>query len=164
MARQELHSEATKIDQRAMPASAAERDAGDVILVDGGLVDAEYLAELAFMDEPVTIRLHPSSDVNAISTFEVRVNGKGGEILRNGRWFEATWLPVGEEITIKRKYLEVIARAKIDTIKTPKMAALAENPDNRPTRATSAVHTFSVIEDRSPRGAAWLTDQLRRNF
>jgi hypothetical protein len=164
MSRQELNSEATQIEQRRMPANAAERDEGDVILVDRALATKEYKAALAFMEEPVTIRLHPSSDINAIATFEVRVNGKGGEIFRHGRWFEATWLPVGEEIIIKRKYLEVIARAKIDTIRTPRMESLREHPDNRPTRFTSSVHSFSMIEDRNPRGAAWLTELLRRNY
>lgn len=164
MARQELQSDDVKIDQRPMPDTKAERDEGHVILVDSDVIDKKYADELAFMEMPVKIRLHPSSDVNAIASFEVRVNGKGGEILVGGRWFERTWLPVGEEIIIKRKYLEVIARAKIDSIRTPKMESLAEHPDNRPSRFTSAVNSFSVIEDKSPRGAAWLTDILRRNF
>jgi hypothetical protein len=164
MSRRELKSDDTTIEQRRMPADAAERDEGYVILVDPSVASEDYQAELAFNEEPVTIRLEPSSDENAIARFVVYVNGKGAEVFRNGRWYEIAWLPVGEVITIKRKYLEVIARTKIDKIRTPPMDARGEHPDNRPTRFTSAVHSFSVIEDRNPRGAAWLTELLRRNF
>jgi hypothetical protein len=163
MPRQELNSESTKIEQRGPIADLADRG-GDVIEVDQSVASADYMAELAFMDEPVTIRLQPSSDPNAIARFVVWVNGKGAEILQNGRWNEIAWLPVGEVIIIKRKYLEVIARTKIDTVRTPSMEALTDHPDNRPTRFTSAVHSFTVIEDKSKRGAAWLTELLRRNF
>ena len=164
MARQEIHSDSSTIEQRRMPENAAERDEGDVILVDASLANADYQAELAFMEEPVVIRLEPSSDENAVQDFAVWVNGKGCEVFRNGRWYEIVYLPVGEVVTIKRKYLEVIARAKIDTIRTPSMDALSARPDNRPARRTHAVQSYSVIEDRSPRGAAWLTEMRRRNF
>lgn len=164
MSRRELNSDDLKTDQRAMPASAAERDEGDVIEVDLSVANTDYQAELAFMEEPVTIRLQPSSDANAVTRFVVYVNGKGAEVFRNGRWYEIAWLPVGETIVIKRKYLEVIARTKIDTIRTPALEALGDHPDNRPTRFTSAVHSFSVLEDKSPRGAEWLSEIIRRNF
>jgi len=164
MSRRELNSEDTKIDQREMPDTAAERDEGDVVLVDTSLANRDYYDELAFNEEPVTIRLQPSSDANAIARFMVMVNGKGAEVFKNDRWYEITWLPVGEVITIKRKYLEVIARTKIDSIRTPSMEALGEHPDNRPTRNTTSVHSFSVLQDKNPRGADWLTDLLRRNF
>jgi hypothetical protein len=164
MARQELHSDKLPIEQRTMPETAAERDEGDVILVDRDVINKDYLEELKFNEEPVTIRLEPSSDVNAIAVFAVWVNGKGAEIFRNGRWYEVVYLPVGEPIVVKRKYLDVIARTKIDTIRTPTMEALSVNPDNRPRRHTSAAQAFSVLEDRNPRGAAWLTELTRRNF
>lgn len=163
-ASREAHTDDMPIDQRPMPANAAERGEGDVIEVDPHLANADYLAALAFMEEPVTIRLEPSSDPNAISRFVVWVNGKGAEVFQNGRWNEIAWLPIGEVITIKRKYLEVIVRAKIDTIRTPDMEALTDRPDNRARRHTSSVNTFSVIRDESPRGAAWLTEMMRRNF
>lgn len=163
MARRELYSDNTEIEQRGPIADLGDRG-GDVILVDPSVASKDYQDELAFMETPVTIRLQPSNDVNALMSFVVYVNGKGAEVFRNGRWHEIAWLPVGETITIKRKYLEVIARTKIDTVRTPSMNALADNPDNRPTRFTSAVHSFSVLEDRHPRGAAWLTEIIRRNF
>jgi hypothetical protein len=165
MPRQELHSDNIAIEQRPPVDDLADRE-GDVIMVDPSVASKDYAAELAFMDEPVTIRLEPSSDRNAIAVFPVWVNGRQAEIFQNGRWIEVGWLPVGREITVKRKVLEVIVRAKIDTVNTPSSDELAmhANPDNKVRRFTSAVHSFSVIEDKSPRGAAWLSEMRRRNF
>jgi hypothetical protein len=159
----ELHTDDMPIDQRAVPEDLSDRE-GDVILVDPSIAKKAWLADLAFNEEPVTIRLEPSSDENAVQVFPCWVNGKGAEVFRNGRWEEIAYLPIGEVITVKRKYLEVIARAKVDTIRTPPMDASTEHPNNRPTRRTHAVNTFSVIEDRNPRGAAWLTEMMRRNY
>jgi hypothetical protein len=161
--KREVHSDDTEIEQRRTPANAAERDEGDVIQVDR-IGAKDYLAELAFMEEPVRIRLEPSTDKNAICKFVVYVNGQGAEILLNGKWLSIGWLPVGQEITVKRKVLEVIVRTKIDTIHTEVRNKDSDQPFNTEQRFTSAVHSFSVIEDKSPRGAAWLSEMRRRNW
>lgn len=165
MPRQEIHSDTLKIDQLDPIEDPADRD-GDVILVDRDVANRDYLDELKFMEDPVEIRLEPSADRNAVAVFPVWVNGRQAEIFRNGRWIEVGWLPVGQVITVKRKVLEIIVRTKIDSIQTPSSADLAAhaNPDNKVRRFTSAVHSFSVIEDKNPRGAAWLTEMRRRNF
>jgi hypothetical protein len=163
MARQELHSDTLKIEQRPVAPDLADRD-GDVILVDTSLASKDYLAELAFFEEPVTIRLEPSADQNAVMSFVVWVNGKGAEIFEQGRWRSIAWLPVGRPIIVKRKVLEVIARTKHDTIHTEIRHPESERPENIEQRFTSAVASFSVIEDRNPRGAPWLTEMRRRNF
>lgn len=160
----EVHSDATKIEQRRPVDDADDRDEGDVILCDPAVADKEYQAELAFMEEPVTIRLEPSADPNAISVFAVWCNGKSAETFSNGRWNEVGWLPVGQVITVKRKILEIIVRTKLDTVSTQILNPDSEHPHNTVKRFTSAVHSFSVIEDRSKRGAAWLTEMRRRNF
>jgi hypothetical protein len=159
----EYHSDDTKIDQRP-PVERLEDRGGDVVEAERDL-KAEYLAELAFMEEPVTIRLEPSALPNAPTTFPVWVNGREGEMLINGQWIGVGWYPVGEVITIKRKYLEVIVRNKIDTISTVHgEPGSTEFIRNEVRRNTSAVHSFSIIEDRNPRGPAWLTELRRRNF
>lgn len=163
MPRTELHSDSLPIEQRRTIASAADREEGDVILVDK-VADPEYLVELAFMEEPVTIRLEPSADRNAISRFAVWCNGTGAETFSNGRWSSIGWLPVGQVIIVKRKVLEIIARAKVDAVHTEVREPESERPHNAVQRFTSAVHSFSVLEDRNPRGAAWLGEMRRRNF
>lgn len=158
----ERHSDDTPVEQRPTAANLADRD-GDVILVER-IGNADYLDELAFMQEPVTIRLEPSNDKNAITAFPVWVNGIGAEVFQNGRWRALTWLPTGLEIIVKRMVLEVIARTKVDTIHTEVRRPESDKPFNAEQRFTSPVHSFSVILDKNPRGAAWLTEMRRRNF
>jgi hypothetical protein len=150
----ELHSDTLEIEQR-----------GDSNVVTGEKIgNAAYFDELAFMEEPVTIRLEPSSDKNAAMAFPVWVNGKKAEVYQNGRWDEIGYLPVGRTLVVRRSVLEVIIRAKIDTVHTRIENMDSERPNNREDRFTSPIHSFSIIEDRNPRGAAWVTEIRRRNL
>jgi len=123
-----------------------------------------YLDELAFMEEAVTIRLEPSSDKNAATAFPIWVNGKMAEVYQNGRWDEIGYLPVGRTLTVRRKVLEVIVRAKVDTVHTEIRDMDSERPNNVAQRFTSPVHSFSILEDRNPRGPAWVQELRRRNL
>jgi hypothetical protein len=162
MARQELHSESLTIEQ---PAPIVDQDKydGDIVLTEK-IGDADYLTELAFMEEPVTIRLEPSSDKNAAGAFPIWVNGKPAEVFQNGRWDEIGYLPVGRTLIVKRKVLEVIIRAKTDTVHTEIREMGGDRPNNVMNRFTSPVHSFSILEDRNPRGPAWVGELRRRNF
>lgn len=164
MARQELHSSTLPIDQHP-PIVDTSTYEGDVVLVDSSIsADKDYADALAFMEEPVTIRLEPSSDKNAAMAFPVWCNGKAAEVHQNGRWDEIGYLPVGRPLTVKRKTLEIIIRAKTDTIHTEIRHMDAERPENAVQRFTSAVHSFSILEDRNPRGPAWVQEMRRRNL
>lgn len=166
MARQELHSETLPpIQQRAPIPDDISEAVGDFITGEQiRSVDATYLADLAMMEEPVTIRLEPSSDKNAATVFPIWVNGKMAEVFQNGRWAEIGYLPVGMPLTVKRKVLEVIIRAKTDTVHTKVTGMDQDQPRNTVDRFTSPVHSFSIIEDRNPRGAAWVSELRRRNI
>jgi hypothetical protein len=161
MPRAALHSEDIKIEQKSDIVDVLERKP-EIVRADK--IDTDHADALAFAEEPVKIRLEPSTDKNAAGYFPIWVNGKGCEVLMNGAWREMAYLPVGQIITIKRKYLEVIVRAKIDTVHTEVKEPESETPHNVVRRFTSAVHSFSVIEDNNPRGAAWLTEIRRRNM
>jgi len=167
MSRNEIHTDDVKIQQfDDLVGDDALKNRENVVLVDR-LPNQDYLDELAFNEEPVTIRLEPSTDKNAASWFPIWVNGKGAEILINGKWVEYGHLPVGQVITIKRKYVEVILRAKIDTVTTEVVETKDErsdNMENRVKRFTSALHSFSIIEDKNPLGVAWLREIRRRNM
>jgi hypothetical protein len=164
MARQELHSnKLPPIEQRAPIADDASTYSGDVIIGEQ-IGNADYLDKLAFMEEPVTIRLEPNSDKNAATSFPIWVNGKRAEVFQNGRWDEIGYLPVGHVLIVKRKVLEVIIRAKIDTVHTKVQEMESERPHNIVQRFTSPVHSFSIIEDASPRGPAWVQEMRRRNW
>jgi hypothetical protein len=77
---------------------------------------------------------------------------------------EIGYLPVGRPLIIKRKYLEVIMRTKLDALTTVHDDATVERPHNEIRRATSAVHSFSILEDKNPKGSAWAQEMIRRNL
>ena len=158
----ELHSDDLPIDQKPPVTNFDDYD-GEIVKPNPELLAKEYADELSFMEEPVVIRLEPSVEKNASMFYPVWVNGQGAEVFQGGRWNSITWLPVGQNLTIKRKYLEVIIRSKVDTLRVDAPEATA-NPYNEVHRSTTAVHSFSVIEDRNPRGAAWVTEMRRRNY
>lgn len=162
MARQELHSSKLEIEQKP-PILDPSTYEGDIVLTER-THNQDYLDELAFGEEPVTIRIEPSSDRNAAGAMPIWVNGRGAEVFQNGRWDVITYLPVGQVLVTKRKYLEVIIRAKVDTIHTKIQEMDSERPNNVINRFTSPVHSFSIIEDKNPRGAAWVTELRRRNL
>jgi hypothetical protein len=164
MARQELHSDSMPLPEQMPPISDdPSLYDGDVVLTED-VLKKEYADALAFNEEPVTIRIEPSSEKNAAGAFPVWVNGKPAEVFQLGRWDEIGWLPVGRVLIVKRKVLEVIIRAKVDSIQTKIIDQDGERPNNVVHRFTSPVHSFSILEDRNPRGPAWVTELRRRNL
>ncbi len=164
MPRQELHSESLTIEQKPdISDDPADYD-GDIVLVDAAQLTKDYEAALAFMEEPVTIRLQPSAEKNAAMALPVTINGKPAEVFQRGRWEEVGYLPVNRTLTVKRKVLEVIIRAKVDTINTLIDNPESDNPNNRVSRFTSPLHSFSILEDKNPRGADWCAEMMRRNY
>jgi len=172
MPRQELNSDTLPIEQRPPISDDPSQYDGDIItgepirevaLGKKGL-SPEYLAMLAFMEEPVTIRMEPSSEQNAATSHPFWCNGKPAEVFQNGCWQEIGYLPTGRELTIKRKILEIIIRAKKDTVHTRIQNPDSDQPNNTVDRYTTATHSFSIIEDRNPRGAAWVAEVRRRNL
>lgn len=165
--RKELHTEnlGVPIDQFAdLVGDAALHDRGGNIVKAEGPLNKDYLDELAFNEEPVTIRLEPSTDKNAAMWFPIWINGKGAEVLLGNRWVEFGHLPVGVVLVVKRKYVESILRAKVDTVSTTVIERNGENPENRVKRFTSALHSFSILQDKNPLGVAWLEEVRRRNM
>ncbi len=133
------------------------KQTGEVIMLDGIEVDAAYLAELAFYEEPVTIVINASTHKNAASIFENWSNGLGAEMLVNGKWLVVRDLPISKPITIKRKVVEQIIRARITNVNTAHQEPPVEQPRNEIIRTSSQVHSFSILRDESPRSQDWLT-------
>lgn len=157
----EFNTDSVKIEQRAPISDASSYD-GDVILGEK-IGNADYLDELKFMEEPILILIQPSSEPNAAGAVPVWCNGKGAEAFFNNRWNEITYLPVGQQLTIKRKILEVMLRSKTDTVHTRILDEHGDRPNNVVNRFTRSTNSISVLQDRSPRGGAWMTEMLRRN-
>lgn len=128
----------------------------EIIPVDTPLHD-DYAKALEFMEEPVAIRLEPSGQNNAPRQVPCYVNGKAAELLINGRWAPIGWIPVGQVVVTRRKYVEVLARAKPDSVLTEVIEAPGQDPMNNIKRSTSVRCPLSVIKDNNPIGAEWLT-------
>lgn len=126
-----------------------------VLPVDTPLID-DYAKALSFAEEPVTIRVSPSAEKFAPTVIDCAVNGKGAEVFVGGRWHELGVIPVGREVTTKRKYVEVLARSKQDNVST-RIEQRTDGEENIVDRSTYHKAPFSVIEDRNPMGAEWLT-------
>jgi hypothetical protein len=121
---------------------------------------AQYLRDLAFNEQPVTVVIPKSPERNAPNFVPCAVNGFGPEVWdeRARRWinFEG-WLPVQRVLTCKRKYLEVLARARRDEFRTVEKTPnpLANQDGFVLERDTMQVAPFQVRHDASPDGADW---------
>jgi hypothetical protein len=110
---------------------------------------SDLAAQLAFLEEPVTITIHETSDPNPEPVF-LAVNGVGP--LENG----VPWLPRGRELTIKRKFVEALLRAKVTTYGSKEIIQDGERMFVHPSK-TSLKYPFSIVRDDNPKGRAWFT-------
>jgi len=119
----------------------------------------DYYAQLAFMEEPVTVSIEENSGNTKSPETHVPafVNGKGAEVLINGKWHEFGWLPIGPQLVIKRKYVEVLARSRSTSIETIHDDATVKVPRNDVRRTNRANYPLTIIYDANPRGHAWVS-------
>lgn len=123
---------------------------------------ADYRKELAFNEEPVEILINENNRSDFPETHvPVQVNGRGAEVMMNGKWVELAWLPIGTPIVVKRKYVEVLARSKSDSVKTQHDDANVERPQNKIIRRTAQNYPVSILRDENPRGAQWISNITR---
>lgn len=112
--------------------------------------------QLAFNEEPVEVMIYPSSEENAPLTVPCWVNGRGAEVFLNGKWQSLGHLPVGVRLITRRKYAEVLLRAKKDKISTDHQGTEVERPQNKVHRISSAVANIQIVNDRNPKGIEWV--------
>jgi len=157
----ELHTDDIKIDQKPVIESREDLER-EVVVASNGL-SKDYLAALAMAEEPITIRIERSGEKNPDRVIPCWVNGKGAEVLTDGGWLALGHLPVGVPVTTKRKYAEVLANSKINTVNTRSGTMQDDEPRNDIERFTSQRAPFSVIEDKNPLGHEWLSRLIRTN-
>lgn len=125
-------------------------------------LNSEFLAEIAFAEEPIKILIHRSVEKFASSTTDyIAINGTPAEMLFKNGWVPMGYLPRGVSFITKRKYVEVLARAKQDTVNTQVIERDNEDPQNFVERVTTSVMSFTVLEDKNPKGTEWLTRLVR---
>ena len=116
-----------------------------------------YEDTLAFEELPVTIFANPVGGDQAPLYLEAWVNGKGIEqwMPQFGGWVEVKHIPVGEEVTIKRKYLGNLLRSKTLLIATPEDKADGSIPRNLINRRTVNSQAITIVRDDHPLGREW---------
>lgn len=123
-----------------------ERTDQIVQAVDGPSFD-DYAKELAFNEEYLDVVVHESTDKNAEQMVDVYVNGTPQRFLR------------GQVQKVKRKYVEVLARAKNQSIQTV-VQTTTDDVVNRIIKNSALRYPFAVQHDPNPRGQAWLRKVL----
>jgi hypothetical protein len=104
-------------------------------------------ASEAFMNEVVTVMVHSTTDENQSPHVIVNCNGINQPIVR------------GVPTQIRRKYLEILARMKETKYSQRTLNPAA--PDQIEMIARSGfAYPFELIEDKNPRGRAWLSNVM----
>lgn len=112
----------------------------------------EKAAALAFLEEPVDIFLHESTNPNEEPVVFLQVSG---EPAQPGN----PYLIRGKNYTVKRKFVEQLIRAKTVSYTQP----FAREVDDRANHMRPHVamrYPFSVQYDPNPRGAKWLRELM----
>jgi len=112
---------------------------------------ADKAARLAFMEEKVDVMVHESADPNAEPIVETWCNGVAQRFVR------------GQVQTVKRKYVEILARAKKTGVMTKADVDRAGNADTRISKHTALKYPFSVVHDPNPKGAVWLKSVMSQS-
>ena len=122
----------------------------EIVMAEPGVLSNDYADAIAFGEEFVTIRIERSSEPNAPQMLDFYVNGI------------AHWVPVGVPHTLRRKYVEVIARSQPYSVTADYTENSGQDPVNRISRNATARYPFSVVKD-TPRGHEWLAQVMRES-
>ncbi len=140
----------TDLPKRTLGALEDPADCEEILIVDASSLAGDYAAQLAFMEEPVTILLHRGREKNAPTHEHVAVNG------------QTFWIPVDQPTRLARKFVEVLARAQPMSVTTESGEASGDAITfNHVNRSLYSLASFSVLEDKNPRGREWLTRVMR---
>ena len=108
---------------------------------------SKLASDEAFMNELVTVMVHSTTDENQPNHVVVNCNGMNQPIMR------------GIPTTVKRKYVEILARMK--ETKYSQITRNASAPDQIDMVARHGLcYPFDLVEDTNPRGRAWLQHVL----
>lgn len=106
----------------------------------------KYAEDLAFLNEEVEVMLQPSSNP-ADSTRIV------GPIAVNG---QGIWVPRGEWVKMKRKYLGVLLSAHVDNWTFSAQPTSDGGSKNLQYAVQSGRYAVAGIRDQNPKGEGWL--------
>ena len=136
------------------------QDPADIILGDGTLLmggidvaaidtpmHSDYFAELAFMEESVTVMVHETDDQNAENPVMIGNNGIFKVFHR------------GIPTLAKRKFVDGLI-VKSTRVSTPEVLNAVGERTNIIKQHSAHKYSFTMIQDRNPRGVEWLTRRM----
>ena len=130
---------------KSIPATGKAEVISESELVITTNLEKSYAEQLAFLEEPVEVMVAEPQDEKESNLVQLFVQGRSQMIIP------------GQPIIIKRKYLEVLARAKQIRYKpVVKINDLTGAPINMMIPRLVLRYNFSVIQDKNPKGAEWL--------
>lgn len=107
-------------------------------------IDKTELELVAFMEEEVEVVILDSEKDNAEQVIHLCHNGRNQFMLR------------GVKTRIKRKFLDILARAKTEIVRTPEVIDSSGNNTRSIKLSSTLCYPFQVISDRNPMGRDWL--------
>lgn len=108
-------------------------------------VQSEHFKEMMFMEEPVLLLIPTGSNPEAEEQYvDIGNNGVRQYVER------------GVPQWVKRKFVEVLARAKREKVSTPEFTDASGARATKIVRTPALIHGFQVMEDKNPNGHAWL--------
>jgi hypothetical protein len=122
----------------------------DTDIVVETVLKSEKAELLAFMEEPVDILVHESTDQNAIKIIPLSVNGAMQPVFR------------GVVTKVRRKYVALLASLKSTTYSQQTMQDVQGNVVQKMIPHTALRFPFSVAYDPNPKGVDWLRTVLNR--
>ena len=131
--------------------NAKPQDLGEIIepVADPTTFDEKAKA-LAFNEEELEIMIHESTNPNDEPRVFVCVNGQ----MTHPKY--GNHLPRGVPISVKRKVVERLARAKPMSFATVETVNQQGERDTKLQRHQAQKYPFSVIHDPNPEGLSWL--------
>ncbi len=109
-----------------------------------GPINKDKLDNLAFAEELVTVMVHTTNDKDSPQYVQTWNYGRHQLFIR------------GEPVTVKRKFVEVLARMKPVNYRNEEFVDSDGNQNVRWPKTTGLANPFSIIEDKNPLGPAWL--------
>lgn len=110
----------------------------------------EKMLTMAFMNEPVTIRVATTTDKQAEQVFDLNING-------HREFFKR-----GEDKTVARNFVERLALMKQSSIEQREVVSADGIRQMLHVPVTALKYDFGVVRDANPRGREWLEHVLRQ--
>jgi hypothetical protein len=127
-----------------------EREAPDIER--SGVMNQQWIDDMKFMEEPLTVMVHESLDEYAENPVRVGNNGTNQAFLR------------GEPIEVKRKFVYALAKARpISYAQDLHINQANGEVVQRMLPRRALKYPFSVVADANPNGAAWLKKVLQED-